>query len=298
MRWDASGEGVAPPDANWGGTVQGIDAYVQQTTGVVVDLISTWGLKVLGALVLLVAGRMVAGWARRAARRGLERARVEATLVPFVSGLAYYVLLAVVVVAVLGMVGIQTTSLLAVFGAAGLAVALAMQGTLSNFSSGVMLLVFRPFQVGDYVEAGDTAGSVEAIGMFSTSLNTPDNVRILVPNSKVYGSTIKNYAANPTRRNDITIGISYDDNIGTAISTIKDVLDADERVLAEPETVIAVSELGDSSVNIVVRPWCKREDYWGMRFDLMRTLKERLEAAGCSIPYPQRDVHLFETEKA
>lgn len=278
--------------------MQEIDAYVRQITQVVVDLMSTWGLKVLGALVLLVVGRMVAGWARRAARRGMERARVESTLIPFATGLVYYVLLAVVVVAALGMVGIQTTSLLAVFGAAGLAVALAMQGTLSNFSSGVMLLVFRPFQVGDYVEAGDTAGSVEEIGMFSTSLNTPDNVRILVPNSKVYGSTIKNYAANPTRRNDITIGISYDDDIGLAISTIKDVLDADERVLAEPETVIAVSELADSSVNIVVRPWCKKEDYWGLRFDLMRTLKERLEAAGCSIPYPQRDVHLFETQKA
>ncbi|UCC85440.1 MAG: mechanosensitive ion channel [Gemmatimonadota bacterium] len=240
---------------------------------------------------------MVAGWARGAARRGMERARLEPTLVPFVSGLVYYVILAVVVVAVLGMVGIQTTSLLAVLGAAGLAIALALQGTLSNFASGVMLLVFRPFQVGDYVEAGGTAGSVESIGMFSTALNTPDNVKILVPNSRVYGSTIKNYAANPTRRNDITVGISYGDDIGVAVSTIKAVLDADERVLAEPETVIAVSELGDSSVNIVVRPWCKKEDYWDLRFDLMRTLKERLEAAGCSIPFPQRDVRLFETEK-
>jgi small conductance mechanosensitive channel len=133
--------------------------------------------------------------------------------------------------------------------------------------------------------------------MFSTTLNTPDNVKILVPNSQVFGQKITNYAANPTRRNDITVGIAYDDDIGVAVSTIKSVLDADERVLAEPETVIAVSELGDSSVNIVVRPWCTKEDYWNLRFDLMRALKERLEAAGCSIPYPQRDVHLFETEK-
>ncbi|MGD2218190.1 MAG: mechanosensitive ion channel [Gemmatimonadales bacterium] len=274
-----------------------IDAYMQQTTQLVVELLSTWGLKVVGAVVLLVLGRMAASWARRAVRRGMERTRVEPTLIPFVSGLAYYLLLAVVVVAVLGMVGIQTASLLAVFGAAGLAVGLAVQGTLSNFASGVMLLIFRPFQVGDYIEAGGTAGSVRSIGMFSTELNTPDNVRILVPNSQVYGQTIKNYAANPTRRNDLTVGIAYGDDIGVAVSTIKSVLDADERVLAEPEAVIAVSELGDSSVNIVVRPWCKKEDYWALRFDLMRTLKERLEAAGCSIPYPQRDVHLFETEK-
>jgi small conductance mechanosensitive channel len=277
--------------------VQEIDAYAQQTTQLVVDLLSTWGLKLLGAIVLLVLGRMAAGWARRAVRRGMERASLEPTLIPFISGMVYYLLLAVIIVAVLGIVGIQTASLLAVFGAAGLAVGLALQGTLSNFASGVMLLIFRPFHVGDYIEAGGTAGSVESIGMFSTSLNTPDNVKILVPNSQVYGQKIKNYAANPTRRNDITVGISYDDDIGVAVSTIKSVLDADERVLAEPETVVAVSELGDSSVNIVVRPWCKKEDYWGLRFDLMRTLKERVEAAGCSIPYPQRDIHLFEAEK-
>jgi small conductance mechanosensitive channel len=270
---------------------------MQQTVQLVVDLLSAWGLKLLGAIALLVLGRMAAGWARRAVRRGLERTRVEPTLIPFVSGLTYYLFLAVVVVAVLGMVGIQTASLLAVFGAAGLAVGLALQGTLSNFASGVMLLIFRPFQVGDYIEAAGVAGSVQSIGMFSIELNTPDNVRILVPNSQVYGETIKNYAANPTRRNDITVGISYDDDIDVAIATIRSVLDVDERVLAEPETVIAVSELGDSSLNIVVRPWCKKEDYWGLRFDLIRTLKERLESAGCSIPYPQRDVHLFEAAK-
>ncbi|MGD2152652.1 MAG: mechanosensitive ion channel [Gemmatimonadales bacterium] len=277
--------------------MQEIDASMQQTVQLVVDLLSAWGLKLLGAIALLVLGRMAAGWARRAVRRGLERTRVEPTLIPFVSGLTYYLFLAVVVVAVLGMVGIQTASLLAVFGAAGLAVGLALQGTLSNFASGVMLLIFRPFQVGDYIEAAGVAGSVQSIGMFSIELNTPDNVRILVPNSQVYGETIKNYAANPTRRNDITVGISYDDDIDVAIATIRSVLDVDERVLAEPETVIAVSELGDSSLNIVVRPWCKKEDYWGLRFDLIRTLKERLESAGCSIPYPQRDVHLFEAAK-
>lgn len=285
--------------------VAGVSAAVQETTGVaqetvmqvyeqVITLVSQWGLKVLGAVVLLALGRMAASWARRIVRKGLEKAKVEPTLIPFVAGLVYYTLLAVVIVAVLGVVGVQTASFLAVFGAAGLAVGLALQGTLSNFAAGVMLLLFRPFHVGDYIEAGGTAGSVEAVGMFTTTLNTPDNVKIMLPNSSVYGQTIKNYAANETRRNDMVVGISYDDDIGVAISTIKRVLDGDPRVLTEPEAVIAVAELGDSSVNLVVRPWCKKEDYWGLRFDMMRTLKEQLEAAGCSIPFPQRDVHLFQ----
>jgi small conductance mechanosensitive channel len=278
--------------------MQEFDSLGQQAMTVVVDLVSIWGLKLLGALVLLIVGRIAAGWTRRLVQRALASARVDTTLVPFIGGVAYYVILIAVGVAVLGVVGIQTASLLAVLGAAGLALGLALQGTLSNVASGVMLLVFRPFQVGDYIEAGGTAGSVQSIGLFSTTLNTPDNVRILLPNSSVYGQTIKNYAANDTRRNDMVIGISYDDDIGLAVETIKRVLSGDERVLADPEPVVAVSELGDSSVNLVVRPWCKKEDYWGLRFEMMRTLKEQLEAAGCSIPYPQRDVHLFEAEKS
>jgi small conductance mechanosensitive channel len=277
--------------------MQEIDSVAQQSLDMAVSLVSAWGLKVLGALVVLFVGRIAAGWVRRLVRRGLTAANVDATLVPFISGVAYYIILISVFMAVLGLVGIQTASLLAVMGAAGLAVGLALQGTLSNVASGVMLLFFRPFQVGDYIEAGGTAGSVEAIGLFTTTLNTPDNVKILIPNSSVYGQTIKNYAANDTRRNDMVVGISYDDNIGLAVDTIRRVLSADNRVLAEPEAVVAVAELADSSVNIVVRPWCKKEDYWGLRFDMMQTLKEELEAAGCSIPYPQRDVHLYEANK-
>jgi small conductance mechanosensitive channel len=277
--------------------MQEIDSVSQQAATLIINLVSTWGVKVLGALVLLFLGRIAAGWTRRIVRKALRAANVDSTLVPFIAGVAYYMILVAVIVAVLGLVGIQTASLLAILGAAGLAIGLAIQGTLSNVASGVMLLIFRPFQAGDYIEAGGTAGSVQAIGLFSTTLNTPDNVRIMVPNSSVYGQTIKNYAANDTRRNDMVIGISYDDDIGVAAETIKRVLAADDRVLADPEPVVAVSELGDSSVNLVVRPWCKKEDYWGLRFDMMRTLKEQLEAAGCSIPYPQRDVHLFEAGK-
>jgi small conductance mechanosensitive channel len=169
-----------------------------------------------------------------------------------------------------------------------------MQGTLSNVAAGVMLLIFRPFRVGDFVEVGGTAGGVAEIGLFSTTLNTPDNVRITVPNGGVYGATIKNYSANPNRRNDLAIGISYDDDIGKAITIIQGVLSSDARVLKEPAPVVAVAGLGDSSVDLVVRPWCTKEDYWPLRFDLTRTIKEQLEAGGCSIPYPQRDVHVVE----
>jgi small conductance mechanosensitive channel len=230
---------------------------------------------------------------QKAVGRGAERANLDQTLIPFLCGVSYYVILAIVAIAALGIVGIQTASLLAVLGAAGLAVGLALQGTLSNFAAGVMLLLFRPFRVGDFVDVGGTAGSVVAIGLFVTTLNTPDNVQILMPNSRIWGDTIRNYAANDTRRNDMVVGISYSDDIGSAISIIQDVLDSDSRVMGDPVPVIAVNELGDSSVNLVVRPWCRKEDYWALRFDMMRRLKEKLEGGGVSIPFPQRDVHLF-----
>lgn len=256
---------------------------VQATAQVVIELVSAWGLKVLGAIVLLVLGRVAAGWTRRIVRRALERARVEPTLVPFVSGLAYWLLLAVVAVAVLGMIGVQTASLLAVLGAAGLAVGLALQGTLSNFASGVMLLLFRPFRVGDYIDAGGAAGTVEAVGLFSTTLNTPDNVKIVIPNSAVYGRMIKNYDANPTRRNDITLKIAPDDDIARAIETVREVLAADPRVLERPAPFVGVGEVTGAAVALDLRAWCKKEDYAALRSDLMRALKQRLEAAGCSI---------------
>jgi small conductance mechanosensitive channel len=259
-----------------------------------VEMLSTYGLQVVGAIVLLIVGRMIAGFIRRAVRKGLERAEMDATLVPFLSKGVYYLVLAVVVIAVLQLFGVQTTSLVAVLGAAGLAVGLALQGTLSNFAAGVMLLIFRPFKVGDYVDAGGTAGSVEEIGIFSTTMKSPDNVKIIVPNSQVYGQTIKNFAGYDTRRVDMVMGIGYDDDIQVAIDTITEIVTRDERVLTDPAPLVAVSNLGDSSVDIVVRPWCQGADYWALKFDLTRQLKEGLEAAGCSIPYPQRDVHLFQ----
>jgi len=276
--------------------IAGLD--LTETLNSLTELLSTWGLKVVGAIAVLIIGMTVAKMIRGSMTRGLAKTKLDPTLIPFLAGIVYYAVVAFVVTAVLGLFGIQTTSLIALLGAAGLAVGLALQGTLGNFSAGVMLLIFRPFRAGDFVEAGGVAGVVQEVGIFSTTLATPDNVRIIVPNSSVYGQTIKNYAANPTRRNDMVFGISYSDDIGRAIETINRILGADERVLKEPAPVVAVSELGDSSVNLVVRPWCKKEDYWALRFDLNRTLKTELEAAGCSIPFPQRDVHLYNESAA
>lgn len=269
-----------------------MEEMVQGSFDQVIDLVSTWGLQVIGAIAVLIVGRWIAGLIRKAVVRGLERANMDATLVPFISAMAYYLALTVVVIAVLNLFGIETTSLVAVLGAAGLAVGFALQGTLSNFAAGVMLLVFRPFRVGDFVDAAGVAGSVAEIGIFVTILNTGDNVKIIVPNSEIGGGIIKNFSANLHRRNDLIIGISYDDNIGLAIDTIHSVLKTDPRVHDDPAPVIAVHELADSSVNLVVRPWCNAADYWPLRWDLTRGIKEALENAGCSIPYPQSDVHI------
>jgi len=282
---EKAGVELAEGVAAMGGTAQ---AAIDQ----VIALVSSWGLAVLGAVALLIVGRWIAAMTRTGVTRSLERAGTDATLVPFFASGAYYLVLGVVLIAVLNLFGIETTSLIAVLGAAGLAVGLALQGSLSNFAAGVMLLIFRPIRVGDFVEVAGQAGGVAEIGIFSTTLNTGDNIRIIVPNSAVFGDTIKNYSANDTRRNDMVVGVSYDDDIGKALETINAVLAGESRVLKDPAALVAVAEMADSSVNIIVRPWCKKEDYWGLRFDLTRAFKERLEAAGCSIPYPQHDVHV------
>lgn len=257
-------------------------------------LIAAWGLKVLGAVAVLVIGWWIAGRLRGSSRRALERSGFDASLTPFLGNVVYTGLLGLVLLSVAAVLGINTTAFIAVLGAAGLAVALAFQGTLANFAAGVVILTFRPFKVGDFVEAAGVAGSVREIGIFMSTLATPDNVKIVVPNSEVSGAIIKNYSANETRRLDLVMGVSYDDDLNLAADTMRRVIEADARVLADPEPVIAVNELGDSSVNIVVRPWVKSADYWTARWDLTKTLKETLERAGCTIPYPQRDVHVIQ----
>ncbi len=265
-----------------------------QAVDAAVALVSNWGIQVVGAIVLLIIGRWAATFVGNGVRRSLEKARVDTELVHFFGGMAHYTVLTVVVIAVLSLFGIQTTSLVAVLGAAGLAVGLALQGTLSSFAAGVMLLLFRPFKIGDTVEIAGSVGSVFELGIFSTSLNTVDNIRITIPNSAVYGQVIRNYSTNENRRIDLVIGVSYDDELGMAESLIKDVLAKEKRVLADPAPTVAVSELGESSVQFVVRPWVKSPDYWETRFDLTRAIKEGLDAGGCKIPFPQREMRVIQ----
>lgn len=261
------------------------------------DLATVFGLKILGAIAILLLGRWGAKILKNVADRMMIKAKVEETLRSFVRNLIYIALITFVVIAALGKLGVQTASFVAVIGAAGLAVGLAMQGSLSNFAAGVLIILFRPFKVGDYIEAGGTAGTVEEIHIFVTQLKSPDNKAIIVPNSTITGGTIVNVSAKPTRRVDLTVGIGYEDDIDKAKQLIRDLLSADHRILPEPAPTVAVSELGDSSVNFVVRPWVKSADYWSVYFDLTETFKKRFDAEGISIPFPQRDVHIV-SEKA
>jgi small conductance mechanosensitive channel len=272
--------------------MENTEAIVQLIT----QLVSTWGLRVVGAIAVLIIGRIAAGMMRGWTRRLLKKRNTDETLVPFFSNMVYYAVIVAVVIAVLGIFGIPTASFVAVLGAAGLAVGLALQGTLSSFAAGVMLLIFRPFKTSDLVEAGGTTGVVMEISLFTTELRTPDNVKKIVPNSEIYGATISNYTDVDKRRVDMVVGIGYDDDIGKAIEVITRVVKADSRVLADPEPQVAVCEMADSSVNLVVRPWCLPGDYWGVNFELTRRLKEELEANGCSIPFPQRDVHIHQAD--
>ena len=267
---------------------------VAELTAQAQALTMQWGLRVVGAVAVLVLGWLIARAARRSLKRVFARTELDETLEVFLTSLGYWAILAMTLVAVLGSFGIQTASIVAVLASAGLAVGLALQGTLSNFAAGFMILVFRPFRLGDFIEAGGVSGSVVNVGLFSTDLNTGDNVRITIPNGQIYGAIIKNYTVNDDRRIDMVLGVSYDDDLGRAMEVIQRVLGEESRLLPEPAATVAVAELADSSVNIVVRPWCRREDYWAIRFDLTRRFKEELEAAGCSIPYPQNDVHLHQ----
>ncbi len=258
----------------------------------VVGLVTPYGLSVVGAIVILVVGFVVAGWVRGSVNKALSGLKkVDATLRGFFSSLAYYAVVIFTVIAVLAQFGVQTTSFIAVLGAAGLAIGLALQGTLSNVAAGVMLLLFRPFKIGDYIEGGSLAGTVKSITLFVTELATPDNVQIIAPNSQLWGSAIKNYSYHPTRRVEIVIGIAYEDDIDKALAAIVDEAQKDSRVLPDPAPLAAVTDLGDSSVNFTVRVWCNAADFWGLKFDLTKKLKNRMDAEDITIPYPQRTVH-------
>lgn len=259
--------------------------------------LAKYGMEVLAGILILVAGYLIAGWVSKFIRSRLSKSKkFDQTLTGFVSGLVKYAILAVTAIAVLNQFGIQTASLIAVVGALGLALGLALQGTLANFAAGVMLLVFRPFKVGQFVDIAGTAGTVKDLQLFVTELATADNIQIIVPNGKVWGSIIKNYSFHATRRVDFTVGIGYDDDINTAIQTIGAVVAADERAHKEPAPLIVVGDLGASSVDLIVRVWCDAPNYWAMKFDMTKAFKEALDKAGISIPYPQTDVHVHQIE--
>ncbi|MGB1110176.1 MAG: mechanosensitive ion channel family protein [Gammaproteobacteria bacterium] len=256
-------------------------------------LLAAYGLKVLAAIAVLLVGRWVAGFLRRMVERLMTKAKWDEMLVSFAGNVIYAAMLVFVILAALGQLGIETTSFIAVLGAAGLAIGLALQGSLSNFAAGFMIIIFRPFKVGDFVEAGGTSGIVEEIQIFTTRLRTGDNRTVYVPNGGIMNGNITNYSAKPTRRIDLVFGVSYDDDLQKAKQVINAVLAEDERILADPAPTVGVLELADSSVNFAVRPWVKTGDYWPVYFHLQETMKQRLEAAGLSIPYPQRDVHMI-----
>ncbi len=257
-----------------------------------------WGGNILAALAIFILGKWIAGWIRGLAIKALANRKVDKTIVTFITNLGHMLLMTLVTLMAIGKLGVNTTSFVAVIGAAGLAIGLALQGSLSNFANGVMLIVFRPFKAGDFVEAGGTAGIVEEIHVFCTKMRTGDNKLIILPNSAVMNGTIVNYSAKETRRVDLVFGIGYDDDLRKAKGILADTIAADERIHQDPAPLIAVSELGDSSVNLLIRVWVKSADYWPVNFALLEEVKLRFDAENITIPFPQRDVHLHQLPAA
>ncbi|MDF2154096.1 small-conductance mechanosensitive channel MscS [Vibrio sp. CAU 1672] len=256
------------------------------------DLIIQYGVNIVSALLILFIGNIIVKAVAGSVAKVLDKKNMDKAVVEFIHGLVRYLLFVIVLIAALGRVGVQTASIVAVIGAAGLAVGLALQGSLSNFAAGVLIVAFRPFKSGDYVEVGGVAGSVEAIQIFQTVLKTPDNKMVVVPNSGVIGGPITNYSRHATRRIDLVIGVSYQADLQKTKQVIRETLEKDSRVLKDPDMTIGVLELADSSVNFVVRPWVNTADYWAVYFDSMQAIKEALDANGIEIPFPQMDVHL------
>lgn len=254
---------------------------------------TTYSIKLIAAILIFIIGKWIAGKLTKLITRLLEKNNVDITLTKFLESIIYYTLLIVVIIAAAGQLGINTTSFLTIVGAAGLAIGLALKDSLSNFASGVMLVLFHPYRVGDFISAAGVSGNVISITLFNTILNTPDNQRVIVPNSNITTDVITNVTANDTRRVDLVIGIGYDDDIKKAKTILDRIIKEESRVLDTPETKIAVSELADSSVNFVVRPWVKTSEYWDVYFDLTEKIKITFDKEGISIPYPQQDVHMF-----
>ncbi|MEZ8152627.1 small-conductance mechanosensitive channel MscS [Vibrio splendidus] len=260
------------------------------------DLFIQYGVNIISALIILFIGNLIVKAVANSVSKVLQKKKMDRAVVEFVHGLVRYLLFVIVLIAALGRLGVQTASVVAVIGAAGLAVGLALQGSLSNFAAGVLIVAFRPFKSGDYVEIGGVAGSVDSIQIFQTVLTTPDNKMVVVPNGSVIGSPITNYSRHDTRRIDLMIGVSYNADLQKTKALLTKICESDERVLKEPGVQVGVHTLADSSVNFVVRPWISTADYWNVYFDLMQAIKEGLDNEGIEIPFPQVDVHMNKVE--
>jgi small conductance mechanosensitive channel len=263
-------------------------------SGIVYEYLTVYGMKVVAAIVILIIGRWVARGISNLIKQGMRKSKTDETLVSFVGNLSYVALLVFVVIAALNQLGIQTASFIAVVGAAGLAIGLALQGSLANFAAGVLMIIFKPFKADDFIEGAGVAGTVEKIQIFTTQLKTPDNKTIIVPNAKLLGDNITNFTMKGTRRVDFVFGIGYDDDIDKARQVIERIINGDGRVLKDPAPMVAVSELADSSVNFAARAWTTAADYWSFYFDTTEKVKKQFDAEGIRIPFPQRDVHLYE----
>jgi len=255
------------------------------------SVVSQWLISIAFAIAIVVVGRIVVKWLVKLIRKLMVRSDFDPILVNFASSIANAVLLLFVFIAALDQLGVNTTSLIALLGAAGLAIGLALQGSLQNFAAGVMMIVFRPFKLGDFIEAGGVMGVVDQISIFSTTMNTVDNREIIIPNGQIYAGAITNYSAKDTRRIDMVFGIGYGDDMLKAKKIMEDIVTKHELVLDEPAPAVAVAELADSSVNFNVRPWVKSADYWGVRSELIEQIKLAFDKKGISIPYPQMDIH-------
>jgi len=266
---------------------------VEQIALRVQELITLYGLKIIAAVAIYIIGRFVAIGLRSVVKRILKKGRADETLAAFLTKLTYIAVMTFVIIAALGKLGVQTASFVAVLAAAGLAVGLALQGSLANFAAGILLIIFKPFKLGDYIEAGGTSGVVEEIGIFTTELKSPDNKKVIVPNAKVTGDNIINYTAKDQRRMDIVAGVSYNDDLDKVRRVLTDILSEDNRILDDPAPTIAVLELADSSVNFAVRPWVKTTEYWDVFFEIQEKIKKRFDAEGIAIPFPQQDVHVY-----
>ncbi len=259
---------------------------------------TTYSIKIVAAILIFIIGKWLCRRITNLLTKIMEKNNIDVTLVKFLSSIVYYTLFIVVMIAVAGQLGINTTSFLTIIGAAGLAIGLALKDSLSNLASGVMLIMFRPIKIGDFVDVGGVTGTVQSIDIFNTTIHSPDNQKHIVPNASITSGVITNVTANDTRRVDLVIGIGYDDDIAKAKGILEAIIKKEERVLENPATNIAVSELGDSSVNFVVRPWVKTSDYWDVYFALTEEIKITFDKEGISIPYPQQDVHLFSEQKS